>query len=240
MVCPWNSPGKNTGVDCIPFSTGSSWHGDRTQVSCIAGEFFTIWATVSKSHLINSVHGKSYRKPDTGYSQCWWAAATYYVKDPQHKPLRFLRLYFPVKAGSHFSCRISTSYKSDWPPTMGCQSAIRVTGMCSTGTRIKIMGWRVQFYKLFAILAFLDWPWDVHCFTPLLLGITRSRVVRLSVFSTDRPGTEQATKQSCCVVLELAYNFEFGQTLIWALLERLTNTNSGIWFNAWQAQLPPL
>lgn len=28
-----------------------------------------------------------------------------------------------------------------------------------------------------------------------------------------RPGTEQATKQSCCVVLGLAYNFEFGQAL---------------------------
>ena len=29
----------------VPFSRGSSWHRDRTQVSCIAGRFFTIWAT---------------------------------------------------------------------------------------------------------------------------------------------------------------------------------------------------
>ena len=29
----------------IPFSRGSSWPRDRTQVSCIAGRFFTIWAT---------------------------------------------------------------------------------------------------------------------------------------------------------------------------------------------------
>jgi len=29
----------------IPFFRGSSWPGDRTQVSCIAGRFFTIWAT---------------------------------------------------------------------------------------------------------------------------------------------------------------------------------------------------
>ena len=29
----------------IPFSRGSSWPRDRTQVSCIAGGFFTIWAT---------------------------------------------------------------------------------------------------------------------------------------------------------------------------------------------------
>ena len=29
----------------VPFSRGSSWPRDRTQVSCIAGRFFTIWAT---------------------------------------------------------------------------------------------------------------------------------------------------------------------------------------------------
>ena len=29
----------------IPFSRGSSWPRDRTQASCIAGRFFTTWAT---------------------------------------------------------------------------------------------------------------------------------------------------------------------------------------------------
>ena len=29
----------------VPFSRGSSWPWDWTQVSCIAGRFFTIWAT---------------------------------------------------------------------------------------------------------------------------------------------------------------------------------------------------
>ena len=29
----------------VPFSRGSSQHRDQTQVSCIAGRFFTIWAT---------------------------------------------------------------------------------------------------------------------------------------------------------------------------------------------------
>ena len=34
-------------LECIaiPFSGGSSWPRDRTQGSCIAGRFFTIWAT---------------------------------------------------------------------------------------------------------------------------------------------------------------------------------------------------
>ena len=34
-------------LECVamPFSRGSSWPRDQTQVSCIAGRFFTIWAT---------------------------------------------------------------------------------------------------------------------------------------------------------------------------------------------------
>ena len=46
LLCPWNSPGKNTGVVLvIPFSRGSSRPRNRTQVSHIAGGFFTNWAT---------------------------------------------------------------------------------------------------------------------------------------------------------------------------------------------------
>ena len=36
----------------IPFSRGSSWPRDQTQVSCIAGRFFTIWATKEALGLI--------------------------------------------------------------------------------------------------------------------------------------------------------------------------------------------
>ena len=44
---PWNSPGQNTGVEWreFPFSRGSSQPKDRTQVSRIAGGFFTSWVT---------------------------------------------------------------------------------------------------------------------------------------------------------------------------------------------------
>ena len=85
LFCPWNSPGKNTGVGscsllhgilptqgsnpgflhfrqivhhlrhqgiprilewvAYPFSRGSSWPRNWTGVSCIAGVFFTSWAT---------------------------------------------------------------------------------------------------------------------------------------------------------------------------------------------------
>ena len=39
----------------IPFSRGSSWLRDPTQVSCMAGRFFTFWATrEARSHLANT------------------------------------------------------------------------------------------------------------------------------------------------------------------------------------------
>ena len=44
-LSPWNSPGQNTGVGCLSFSRGSSQPRDRTQVSHIAGRFFTSWVT---------------------------------------------------------------------------------------------------------------------------------------------------------------------------------------------------
>ena len=44
-LCPWNSPGKNTGVGSHSFFRGSSPSRDQTQVSGIAGRFFIVWAT---------------------------------------------------------------------------------------------------------------------------------------------------------------------------------------------------
>ena len=44
-LCPWGYPGKNTGVVATPSSRESCQPRDRTQFSCIAGKFFTIWAT---------------------------------------------------------------------------------------------------------------------------------------------------------------------------------------------------
>ena len=42
LYSPWNSPGKNTEWVAMPFSRGSSWWRDQTQVSCIEGKFFTV------------------------------------------------------------------------------------------------------------------------------------------------------------------------------------------------------
>ena len=45
LLCPWDSPSKNPGGIAIPFSRRSSWPRDQTWVFCIAGRFFTIWAS---------------------------------------------------------------------------------------------------------------------------------------------------------------------------------------------------
>ena len=42
LLCPRDSPGKSTGVGCHALFRGSSRPRDRTQLSCIAGGFFTI------------------------------------------------------------------------------------------------------------------------------------------------------------------------------------------------------
>ena len=42
---PWDSPGQNTGVSSHSFSRVPSWPRNWTGVFCIAGGFFTSWAT---------------------------------------------------------------------------------------------------------------------------------------------------------------------------------------------------
>ena len=46
VFCPWHSPGKNTGVGSGSLLQRIFQSRDRTQVSRIAGGFFTVWATM--------------------------------------------------------------------------------------------------------------------------------------------------------------------------------------------------
>ena len=41
LFCPWDSPGKNTGVCCHFLLQRISMTQDQTQVSCVADRFFT-------------------------------------------------------------------------------------------------------------------------------------------------------------------------------------------------------
>ena len=42
LLCSWNSLGQNTALGSLSLLTGSSQSRDQTQVSCIAGGYFTI------------------------------------------------------------------------------------------------------------------------------------------------------------------------------------------------------
>ena len=45
LLCPWDFPGKNTGAGCHFLLQGIFLTQDQTHISCLAGEFFTAWAS---------------------------------------------------------------------------------------------------------------------------------------------------------------------------------------------------
>ena len=45
LLCPWDSPGQNTGMGCHALLQGSSWSRGRTHISCIGRRIFYRWAT---------------------------------------------------------------------------------------------------------------------------------------------------------------------------------------------------
>ena len=59
LYSPWNSPGQNTGVGSLNLLQGSSWPRNRTGISCIAGRFFSSWATQG-SHIYIYTHTHIY------------------------------------------------------------------------------------------------------------------------------------------------------------------------------------
>ena len=52
-------------LECVatPFSRGSSWPRDRTQVSCIAGRLFTVWTAKKWSERISHIHVQLFATP---------------------------------------------------------------------------------------------------------------------------------------------------------------------------------
>ena len=59
LLCPWDSPGKSTGVGCHFLLQGTSQPRDPTWVSCIAGGFFTHWG---KHSIQSNKSFKFYKK----------------------------------------------------------------------------------------------------------------------------------------------------------------------------------
>ena len=63
LLCPWDFPGKSTGVGSHTFSRGFSQPRDWPYVSCIAGRFFfTNWVTREAPHSLNITPASSYNQ----------------------------------------------------------------------------------------------------------------------------------------------------------------------------------
>ena len=60
---PWSSPGQNTRVSSLSLLQGSSQPRDQTQVSHIAGRFFTSWATKEARICLWLTHTDVWPKP---------------------------------------------------------------------------------------------------------------------------------------------------------------------------------
>ena len=60
---------KNTGVDYISYSKGSSQCRNQTQISCIADGFFTVWAT-GQRYLKSNASSKQYCQTNFGEVKC--------------------------------------------------------------------------------------------------------------------------------------------------------------------------
>ena len=55
FLCPWDFPGKNTGMGTISFSRGSSWPRDQIHVSCIGRQVLFHWSTW-EAHTLCYIH----------------------------------------------------------------------------------------------------------------------------------------------------------------------------------------
>ena len=70
LLCPWDFPGKNTGVGCHVLLRVSFWPRDWTLISYTAGRFFTNWAIME---ALKRIVGNCY-KTDARFKNIWNAS----------------------------------------------------------------------------------------------------------------------------------------------------------------------
>ena len=87
LFCPWDSPGKKLEWVVMPSSRGSFLPRDWTQVSCIAGEFFTVWSTREAGrsldvyvHLIFTTLKYFYYSSILLMKRLWYREAKYLIQ----------------------------------------------------------------------------------------------------------------------------------------------------------------
>ena len=111
-----DSPGKNTGVGChawrVVHSRGSSQPSDRSQVSCIAGGFFTIWA-MREAHVSHTTILLSLA--NTIYKFCLHFINTLSYSYPSHFLVFHNRIKYSQIRRTHITHSLVNMY---WTSTM--------------------------------------------------------------------------------------------------------------------------
>ena len=74
LLCPWDSPGKKTGVGCHALLQGIYLTQGSSQASHIASRFFTVWATreVVRVKCFNSIWLLKPNKWNAAPPGKWW------------------------------------------------------------------------------------------------------------------------------------------------------------------------
>ena len=123
LLCPWNSPDKDTGAGCHSLSIRSSWPREQTWFSHIASIFFMVWAireplflmaeyysTVQRCYWVQAltaccITGQQIKKQVVGASNSdfiwkasklrrWWASVP-----KNHLPWVKIQVYFDTERG---------------------------------------------------------------------------------------------------------------------------------------------
>ena len=102
----------------IPFSRGSSLPKDQTQVSCIAGRFFTIWATKTPNSFIHSIINSFTQKIAQVKT---FVVKTFVIKEDSSLFLTGITLFsFRIYSESNYFSTLPFGYPSPKHPNASC------------------------------------------------------------------------------------------------------------------------
>ena len=129
LLCLQKSPGENTEMGSHFFSRGSSRPRDQTWVSCIAGGFFTIWATREAHRAVcppEMVNERLSRESHAGQWEGWPTQETNYV----HKSLgQILLIPCPFASSGESLSRVQL-FVIPW--TAALQASLSITNSQSS------------------------------------------------------------------------------------------------------------
>ena len=74
LLCPWDSPGKNTGVGCCDPLQGIFLTQELNRYLCIAGRFFIHWSTWETQHMYicQQIWTESVRRKNDSFQKRKW------------------------------------------------------------------------------------------------------------------------------------------------------------------------